>query len=198
MSPSSQSLAPRRIAISQSSRALSMLTLALGTDPVVRWCWPEAADYQRSLPRFCEALGGRADRVEGAYEVGGFGGAALWLPPGSQPDEGALTALIEHAIRRDIQSTMFALLHTMAEHRPREPHWYLPVIGVDPMQQGRGLGRALMAPVLERCDAQGLPAYLESSNPRNVAFYERLGFRTLGRLRIADCPVIQPMLRDPR
>ena len=63
-----------------------------------------------------------------------------------------------------------------ARHAP-EPHWYLYLLGVEPARQGRGVGRALLAPTLARADAGGVPCYLETQNSRNVGFYERLGFR---------------------
>ena len=67
----------------------------------------------------------------------------------------------------------------------REPHYYFADIGVAPRVQGTGIGSALMRPTLERCDAQGLSAYLEASSERNAALYERLGFRLIRELRIA-------------
>ncbi len=62
-----------------------------------------------------------------------------------------------------------------------EPHWYLPLIGVDPAHQGEGHGDALMAYALARCDRDHAPAYLESSKPRNIPFYRRYGFETARR-----------------
>ncbi len=61
----------------------------------------------------------------------------------------------------------------------REPHWYVMVVGVAPAFQGQGLGRALLQPMLDRAAADGVPCYLETTQPRNVTFYERLGFRVL-------------------
>ena len=84
------------------------------------------------------------------------------------------------------------------EHRLDEPHWYLAVIGVDAAHQGRGLGSKLMKDALERCDHEGLPAYLESTNPANLTLYERHGFRAAGEIRIGDGPIVTPMLRPAR
>jgi ribosomal protein S18 acetylase RimI-like enzyme len=72
----------------------------------------------------------------------------------------------------------------------------LPLIGVEPIHQGRGLGNALMENVLKRCDEERLPAYLESTNPRNIPFYERLGFRRVGAIQVGTSPVVVPMLRE--
>ena len=86
----------------------------------------------------------------------------------------------------------------MAKHHPREPHWYLPLIGVDPAHQGKGYGDALMANALERCDRDRAPAYLESTNPRNISLYRRHGFEPIGTIQAGSSPLLVPMLRRPR
>ena len=81
---------------------------------------------------------------------------------------------------------------------PHEPHHYLGILGVSPELQGRGIGSALMQPVLERCDRDGMPAYLEATTPRNRALYERHGFRVVLQVRWPDGgPPLWPMWRDP-
>jgi ribosomal protein S18 acetylase RimI-like enzyme len=69
---------------------------------------------------------------------------------------------------------------------------------VDPARQGQKLGDKLMAHALARCDADRMPAYLESSNPRNLGFYQRHGFEILGKIQVGSSPTIVPMLRKPR
>jgi ribosomal protein S18 acetylase RimI-like enzyme len=87
----------------------------------------------------------------------------------------------------------------MEKVHPHEPHMYLPAVGIAPEWQGRGFGAALLRPVLERCDRQRLPAYLESSNPRNLVLYERHGFETIEELSVAkDAPPLWRMWRSPR
>jgi ribosomal protein S18 acetylase RimI-like enzyme len=86
----------------------------------------------------------------------------------------------------------------MARHHPHERHWYLPVLGTDPAHQGRGVGSALLTPVLARADAEGLPVYLESSKEKNIPFYRRHGFEVVSTIRLEDGPAIWPMLRTPR
>ena len=86
----------------------------------------------------------------------------------------------------------------MEGYHPREPHWYLPFIGVDPSQQGKGYGSALMKHTLDACDRDHAAAYLESSNPKNVPLYERHGFELLGTIQAGTSPPIFPMLRKPR
>jgi ribosomal protein S18 acetylase RimI-like enzyme len=72
------------------------------------------------------------------------------------------------------------------------------VLGTAPEHQGKGLGSAMMAPVLHRCDDEGLPAYLESSKESNIAFYRRHGFEVVGEVVVPDGPTLWPMWREPR
>ena len=89
-------------------------------------------------------------------------------------------------------------LATMESHHPAEPHYYLPVVGVEPQWQGHGLGTSLLRPVLERCDGQKLPAYLEASSPRNRALYQRHGFVVTGQFSVGPgSPPLWPMWRTP-
>ena len=86
----------------------------------------------------------------------------------------------------------------MGDYHPDEEHWYLPVIGVDPAHQGQGIGAALMKHALATIDAQGLPACLESSNPRNISLYERHGFEAADAIQRGSSPVVTPMYRAAR
>jgi ribosomal protein S18 acetylase RimI-like enzyme len=81
---------------------------------------------------------------------------------------------------------------------PHDPHYYLPFIGVEPGWQGRGFGASLMRPVLERCDREGLPAYLEASTPRNRALYERNGFEVFEEFAVKGSPPLWQMWREPQ
>ena len=81
---------------------------------------------------------------------------------------------------------------------PLEPHWHLPLIGVDPAHQGKGIGSALLSHILDVCDAQNVSAYLEATSPQNVPLYERHGFEAVGSIQVADSPQIIPMLHKPR
>lgn len=89
-------------------------------------------------------------------------------------------------------------LTALERARPREPHWYLAVLGTDPAWQGKGTGSALVHPVLDRCDHDGLGAYLESSKERNVLYYQRFGFTVTGEIAIPNGPTVWLMWRDPR
>jgi ribosomal protein S18 acetylase RimI-like enzyme len=90
------------------------------------------------------------------------------------------------------------IMQQMASYHPKEPHWYLPLIGIDPAHQGKGLGGTLMRHATDICDRDGVLAYLESSNLRNVPLYQRHGFEILGTIQAGQSPTITPMLRKPR
>ena len=93
----------------------------------------------------------------------------------------------------------FQILGTMEKVHPREPHYYLEAIGTRQAAQGKGVGSAVMSVMLERCDREGIPAYLESSNPRNIPLYARHGFEVRDPVPLpAGAPVLTPMWRDPR
>ena len=172
--------------------AISTIVLGFAADPMARWAWPDSSEYLRIMPRFVNAFGGRAFEHGTAYITERARAAALWLPPGVEPDEAEMDAV---TLRPEISEDLAVIQQGMAEHHPREPHWYLPLVAADPNWIGQGLGTSLMKHALRRCDEEGIEAYLESSNPRNISLYQRLGFRIIGRIQSGSSPVLTPMLR---
>lgn len=175
-----------------------VLTLAFSADPAARWSWADPHAYLASFPRFARAFGGQAFTRGTAYFIEGYKGAALWLPPGVEPDDAAMGALMQETFGEQAQRDAGALMEQMASYHPTEPHWYLPLLGVDPACQGKGLGSALMRHALAEIDRAGGLAYLESSNPANVPLYQRHGFELQGKIQVGSSPEIFPMLREPR
>jgi len=100
--------------------------------------------------------------------------------------------IIRGGVRRAIRLGDF-----MSEHHLHQPHYYLAALGTDPVFQGQGIGSALMQPVLDRCDKERLPAYLESSKQANIPFYNKHGFEVIEELQIPDGPRLWPMIRQP-
>ena len=178
-------------------QVLATIVLGFSSDPLVRWMWSDPAAYARSAAGF-DAFGGQAVDNNTAFVADEFHGVALWLPPGAKSDEEAFAAFSQTAVDPAKMSDMMKLLEAMEAYHPEGDIWYLPLIGVDPIHQGRGVGAALMKHALTLCDADGLPAYLESSNPRNISLYERHGFEAIGEIRIGGAPLVTPMLRLPR
>jgi GNAT superfamily N-acetyltransferase len=173
------------------------IVAAFAGDPVVRWCFPRAHQYLANMAPFTLAFGGAAFEHGAAHCTDDFSGAALWLPPGVESDEKAMEQIIEDSVTDAVRGDLYGVLQQMADFHPREPHWYLPLIGVDPPHQGKGHGGALLAYALERCDREGRLAYLESTNPKNITLYQRHGFKALGTIQAGSSPPMVPMLRTP-
>lgn len=180
------------------ARQVGTLVRAFAADPAVRWMYPDPEQYQMCFPEFVHAFGGRAFECGTADELPGLAGVALWLPPDVQPDETAVVGALQRSVSEQRLPELFELFAKMGAFRPGEAHWYLPLIGVDPVAQGRGCGSELMRGALTRCDRDRLPAYLEATNPRNASFYERFGFRRVGTIQSGSSPEIIPMLRPAR
>jgi GNAT superfamily N-acetyltransferase len=140
--------------------------------------------------------------VEVALSESGTGAAALWDPPGHWGQRpGEQLAMLPAVVRafRGRLGVARALSEEMKASHPEEPHWYLAVIGSDATVRGGGFGNALLRSRLDRCDAEGAPAYLESSNPDNIGYYTRFGFEVTGEIAMpGDGPSLWPMWRQPR
>jgi ribosomal protein S18 acetylase RimI-like enzyme len=120
------------------------------------------------------------------------------VPPGVLPDDEPIAELFERKMSGSKLKEVLFLFEQMSGFHPNEPHWYIPLFGVDPVLHGRGLGSYLMQHGLAACDRDQKLVYLEATSPKNRAFYEHHGFRVLGEIRSADSPPMFPMLREPR
>jgi GNAT superfamily N-acetyltransferase len=183
-----------------------LLDGAFQDDPVSNWVFPDPAQRRAKHPGLMAAF---TDVVlaEGRVDLAEDGSAcALWLsvPAGDHEGEGGgadedAPAQLRAAVDPDNERVELIGRLTADIHPEGRAHAYLWMIGVAPERQGEGLGGALIESVLDRCDREGLAAYLEASNDRSRALYERLGFVvTGGSLDLPDGPRMWPMWRDPR
>lgn len=184
--------------INEREDVLAALTLAFSTDPGIRWYFPTPPLFYRYFPEFSVAYGGKAFEEGTAYYVGEYVGAALWLPPGVQPDYEEIGAVMEEALPAEKLASMEAFVERIEESHPNEPFWELTVLGVEPTQQRNGYGNLLVEPVLEECDREGTPAFLISSNVRNLSFYFRHGFEIVDTIQFPATPPFVTMRRDPQ
>jgi GNAT superfamily N-acetyltransferase len=184
------------------------MALALGRafadDPIFEFLVPGIAAAERArraTPFFAVDTKLRV-RTASAWTTPDRVGAALWAPPGKWRTSLADSVRLAWPILRGTRGRglrPMGVLSTIEKAHPRQPHWYLAVLGTDPDHQGRGIGAALMAPVLERCDEEGLPAFLESSKESNIPYYERFGFRVERELELGKgAPSVWPMWREPQ
>jgi ribosomal protein S18 acetylase RimI-like enzyme len=186
-----------RVRKDERERAIATLLLAFSADPVIRWLYSEPDTYVTAFPELLLAFGGPSFADETVWRLGDFVAVGLWMRPGVDPDGPATIAHLEATVPRDRLDEMLAMFAQMEDAHPTTALWYLPWFGTDCNRQGEGLGTRLMRPCLEIVDRDRLPAYLDSTNPRNVPFYERHGFRVTGRSQAGSSPPIISMLREP-
>jgi ribosomal protein S18 acetylase RimI-like enzyme len=171
-------------------------------DPLQAWALPDTTTRLGVLERLFALMIREASLPLGeSYTDDTRSVAALWAPPGRWLVDQATAARLDGmgAIVGDRISWMRRCWEAISGVHPAEPHFYLSGLGTDPPFQGRGLGSAAIAPVLSRCDAQGIPAYLESTKERNVAFYEHHGFVVTSTIVVPpDGPKLWTMWRDPQ
>ncbi|MER6947512.1 GNAT family N-acetyltransferase [Nonomuraea sp. NPDC000554] len=191
----------RQVDDADQQAVLDVLTEAFMNDPLVCWLFPEVGERGRLQSHFYRPL--LTHPAAEAYLVGSREGASVWLTlaagqtpneePSDAPEAGSNSVFGENGAR------LLALGQALAPRHPdREPHLYLPCMGVVSGRQGAGLGSAMLRHRLERADADGLAAYLEASSPRSRALYQRHGFEDLGEpVRVADSPLLWPMWRPP-
>ncbi|HAS12779.1 MAG TPA: GNAT family N-acetyltransferase [Acidimicrobiaceae bacterium] len=173
---------------------------AFTDDPMMAWMYPEAAArpaQSRQFMRTALDIGLPHGHV---YATDGDHAAAIWSPPDIElfDDEatGLLFTMLGEQLGPGADAVGAGLMAINALHPHDEPHFYLFVIGA--ARRGAGLGSVLLRKILAQCDQQGIGAYLESSNTRNVPFYERHGFRVIAEEPIAAGFTSRAMWRDPQ
>jgi ribosomal protein S18 acetylase RimI-like enzyme len=175
------------------------LARAFDDDPMMRWFFPDDDAREAVLGRYFATIFTRQYGRHGVCEHT-EAAAAFWVPPEAQakavPDAETIQELLN--LLGDRAPLFRDAVETAAKHTPQEPHWYLAMIGADPAAQGQGHGAALLRSGLAKADAAGLPAYLESSKPSNLPFYEHFGFTVREELRLpGGGPVLWGMWRLP-
>ncbi len=176
------------------------IVLAFHNDPVWSWVFPDAAQrpaqFRRWWPPFVESAlpNGWVWMAPHAETV------SVWTPPGlpelTHEAEARIPSLIGELLGERAPVVLEGLLRFEAAHPRDEPHYYLGFVATHDDHRGKGIGEQLLAQNLELIDAEHRPAYLESSNPNNLARYERLGFRPRDEFAVGDGgPVVTTMWR---
>ncbi len=179
-------------------RVTATLVSAFIEDPVERWLFPEPVQYLNSFPRFITAFGGEAFARGTVWTLGDFAAAAMWIPPGAEPDSDTIIAVLTDCVSSEQHEDTFAVLEQMDRAHPAYPHWYLPWLGVDSPRRGTGFGGELLRQCLAIVDADHLPAFLETPNPGTTLFYQRHGFQVTSIAQAGACPPVTSMIRSPR
>lgn len=178
----------------------AMLARAFYDDPITAWFYPNPERRLRYAQRFFAIRLRQLDGQRLTFTTADHSGVALWTAPGRWRENlreslmllPMMPALLPHIVR----STR--AVREIERRHPALPHYYLSVIGTEPAQQGEGIGSALLAPVLHRCDAEGIAAYLECSKECNVAFYMRHGFSVTECVDLPEGPPLWLMWRAPQ
>lgn len=175
---------------------------AFEDDPCMNWVLPHPPLYPAFFRYLASSLYLRHELVFMDSEARA---AAMWLPPGVRHEVAIRPTKFWLMLRLLLRTGMKILprleeaQEVMESNHPREPHYYLQSIGVRRGSQGLGLGSALLKEMTRRCDGEQMPAYLESSSPKNLPLYERHGFEiTSERPITSGGPPLYFMWREPR
>ena len=197
----------RPIARADRRAAVAALVAAFWDYPETLHLLPDERRRRLVLPRYLAgdcADSQPHDTLLGVTVEGELAGVAAWLPPGAYPiPAGRQVTQVLHllpALPWGIGAAREARNGQRANraHHPREPHWFLRAVGVVPHRQRKGLGRALLVPVLDRADDAGVGCYLTTAEAANVGYYERFGFAVRATFRpTSTWPQVWAMWRDP-
>lgn len=175
------------------------LAQAFHDDPVLAWVIP---DPSRRPGRLRSLFAGELEAylpLGETYRAGPDLGAAMWAPPGTRAVAEDQTDAVVEAMAEVLQEDLdraLTVLETMEPAHPRRSCFYLQWLGIAPDRQGRGLGTRLLRTVLDRCDREATPAYLEATSRDNLRLYERHGFEVMEELTVPAGPPIWPMWRE--
>jgi ribosomal protein S18 acetylase RimI-like enzyme len=180
---------PTRITPADAAPAAHVLAEAFASDPYLAWAFAAAPDRAAALDEFFRWVVDDA-LPHGQVLACGHEAVAVWLPPdeGSAVPSGAVepyAELVSRLAGAERVGRMLEASAAMRALRPEGPHWYLSAVGTVGAARGTGAGRALVAAGIDRAAAAGLPVHLESTNPANAGYYERLGFASVGRVDAA-------------
>ncbi len=193
----------RKSTMAERGPLVAAMARAFDDDPVANFFAAQDRRRTRRVYDFMDAGLKITERHNEVYTTDGIDGGAFWSPPGKWKmgilqQLMLMPAMIRTCTLRRIPSVMGGV-NAIEKKHPHEPHYYLLALGVEPDKQGLGIGTQLMRPVLEMCDRDRVPAYLESSKEKNIPLYERNGFHVTEEMVIPNGgPKIWLMWRDPK
>ena len=183
-----------RAAETNKEQVKGVLKLGFANDALLRWVFPDAKAYLESFDHWMEEYSKISFKHDICFAEASFAGASVWHPPGVAFDE----SLLEPTFGNIPEENLDAVAHFFEQFETYHPEdaWYLAFIAVDPAKQGQGIGSFLLKEALKMIDEKGDRAYLEASNERNKALYERYGFEMIGKVQTGDSPPAFPMIRE--
>jgi GNAT superfamily N-acetyltransferase len=159
---------------------VDVLGRTFATDPLLVWPMTPGSGHAE-VRRFFSLYDGEVVEDGWLWEAGDAAGVALWVPPDGgdryvEVDERIMRTVMRNELSDDRGARYEAMWDWISAHMPAEPHWFLDHVGVEPHQQGHGIGGSLVRLGLEWSERDGVPVFLETSKPGNVPLYEHLGF----------------------
>jgi len=195
------SIGARRAGLDDAATITAIITAAFAADPLWSAALAGPDGSTDHYERFWRINVAGALRYPWVWMTDGGEATALWIPPGgtelSDEQEDEYVAL-GHELLGSAAADLEVLLERFEAAHPHEPHYYLPLLATHPDHRGNGLGMELLSHTLELVDAEGMPAYLESSNPVNVPRYRKVGFEPVGEFTGPGGAVVTTMWRAAR
>lgn len=186
---------------SEIPRVVEILADSFYSDPTWSWAFPDPQLRLAQLTRWWDLyLQGARVQDDTVWISENLESASVWFPPNASeftPEQEALVEpLFIELVGEEQADRIMQLMQGFEEMRPSDaPHYYLSLLGTHADHRGRGIGFSLLADNLAWVDSKNMPAYLEASNPANVALYRRYGFEQVGEFTVAHGPTLTTMWR---
>jgi GNAT superfamily N-acetyltransferase len=194
-----ESAGPRVAGSDDAATVTELIVGAFYDDPTWSWVFPDPATRRQQHRQLWRLFVDGALRYPWVWLAANDTAASVWVPPGgtdlSAEQESAFEGFIHELLGADAPRALHAFEAFEAAHPHDQPHYYLSLLATDPARRGNGYGLGLLADNLATIDAEGLPAYLEASNPANVPLYQRYGFEPSGTFRLDGGPTVTTMWR---
>ena len=182
--------------IEEQSRVVNTLLLAFSNDPLQRYFMPDPSIYFKNSTIWFENAASQSISINSLFTIEDCSGVAIWFKPNFEVQFDALEVTMND-LPSDSLKDISKYFEEFQKNKPKDA-WYLEYLGVDPSKHSLGIGSSLLKQTLEKIDQLHQPAYLESSNPRNLTLYKRHGFEVVTKLQFGNGPLINTMYREAR
>lgn len=189
---------PGALNAADSEEAVATIVISFAADPVMGWLLPNPKKRIEFLQIFASLFLKDAIPIRSAHALPDFSGVAIWTPSGESNPSSMLQSLFAEYVSLNVLRQYFAMSGKLELAKPTGQHLTLHLIGVDPARQGQGIATALLDYGLREADRWELPAYLESTNPRNIGLYRRFGFEVVKEVSVDGAPPRTAMIRAVR